>query len=99
MICCRKSFVRISGTPLTIIFCLFNMMTSCGDAYSRIFVCLNIAFGIENHHNLDRGQIVVISFKENLKGKIKLDKLEQSSLIQLESPPNSGGWTKHLTLI
>jgi len=29
----------------------------------------------ENHHNLDYEEIVIMTFKENLKGKIKLDRL------------------------
>jgi hypothetical protein len=31
MICCRKSFVRISEIPLRIIYRLFNMTTLWGD--------------------------------------------------------------------
>jgi hypothetical protein len=42
---------------------------------------------IELFETLGRGQIVARSFKENLKGKIKLDKLEQKLVNTIREPP------------
>ena len=47
----------------------------------------SVAYGIENHRNLDWEKIDFRSFKENLKGEIKLDKLEQKLVNTIGEPP------------
>jgi len=49
-----------------------------------------MAFGIENHRSLGCEEVAVMSFKENLKTKIKLDRLLQKLVSTIREPP--GKW-------
>jgi hypothetical protein len=50
-----------------------------------------------NLHNLAYEEIVVMSFKENLKAKIKLDRLYQSLIFTIREPPGRRWLDKELT--
>jgi hypothetical protein len=51
----------------------------------------------ENHHNLDYEEIVIMTFKENLKGKIKLDRLLRKLVSTIKEPPGQRRLDKILT--
>ena len=59
-------------------------LTDLSEGLDRIS---SVAYGIENHHDLDWEKIDFRSFKENLKGEIKLDKLEQKLVNTIGEPP------------
>jgi hypothetical protein len=40
-----------------------------------------------NHHNLEDEEIVIMTFKENLKGKIKVDRLLRKLVSTIKEPP------------
>jgi len=56
-----------------------------------------MAFGIENHLSLDCEEVVGMSFKENLKTKIKLDRLLQKLVSTIREPPGRWWLDKVLT--